>query len=209
MKVKRRTQAERSGATQAALIAAGRELFAAHGYDSVGTTALARSAGVTRGALYHQFGNKPALFSAVAEAVEADLTRRLGEAVVAAGHPDALSALHGAVEAWLDACEEPEIRQVLLLDAPRVLGWEAVRKLTSQYGLALTEQLLQAAMDAGQLPSLPARPFAHVLLGALQESAFVIAADTRERAEVATVLHTIIGSLKAMDEAPGRRVPDN
>src|SRR3954468_20039951 len=102
MEVKRRTQAERSAATQAALIAAARPLFAARGYADVGTPEIAEAAGVTRGALYHQFADKTALFAAVTEAVEADVTARLVAEVAAAGHTDPLAALHGAVDAWLD-----------------------------------------------------------------------------------------------------------
>jgi len=79
---------------------------------------------------------------------------------------------------------------VLLLDAPRVLGWTAFRDLASRYGLALTEQLLQANIDAAHLPTLPVRPFAHVLLGALQEAAFATAAEPQDRASLADVVHT-------------------
>jgi len=195
MKVARRTQAERSATTRAALIAAARPLFADRGYAAVSTPEIAVAAGVTRGALYHQFADKAALFAAVTEAVEADVTQRLANDVVAAGHTDPLGALHGSIDAWLDACEEPEVRQVLLLDAPVVLGWEGFRDLAQHYGLGLTEQLLQAAIGAGQLPPLATRPFAHVLLGALQEAAFVVTADPHARAETARVLHTILDAL--------------
>src|SRR5256885_16549175 len=74
MKGKPRTQAERTAATRTALIAAARELFAEHGYAGVGTEAIVRAAGVTRGAMYHQFTDKQDLFAAVFEAVEAGLT---------------------------------------------------------------------------------------------------------------------------------------
>lgn len=176
-------------------MAAARPLFARRGYAAVSTPEIARAAGVTRGALYHQFTDKAALFAAVAEAVEADVTQRLTDDVLAAGHSDPSSTLHGAIDAWLDACDEPEVRQVLLLDAPVVLGWEGFRDLAQHYGLGLTEQLLQAAIDAGQLPALGVRPFAHVLLGALQEAAFVVTADPDARAETARVVHAIIDAL--------------
>jgi AcrR family transcriptional regulator len=195
MDVKRRTQSERSAATRAALVGAARPRFAERGYAAVSTPEIAEAAGVTRGAMYHQFADKAALFASVAEAVEADVTQRMADDVLAAGHRDPLSALHGAVDAWLDACEEPEVRQVLLLDAPVVLGWEGFRDLAQHYGLGLTEQLLQAAIDAGQLPGLSTRPFAHVLLGALQEAAFVVTADPAARVETARVVHVILDAL--------------
>src|ERR1044072_5758695 len=73
----RRTQAERSEATRRALGEAARPLFAAGGYAGVGTEEIVRSAGVTRGALYHHFGGKRDLFEAVYEQVEADLAERV------------------------------------------------------------------------------------------------------------------------------------
>ena len=198
MENKRRTQEDRSAATRGALVAAARRLWAARGYAAVGTPEIAAEAGVTRGALYHQFADKAALFLAVADAVEADVTRRLGEAVVAAGAADPAAALHAATDGWLAACEEPEVRQILLLDGPAVLGWAGFRDMALAHGLGLTEALLQAAMDAGQLAAGPTRPLAHVLIGALDEAAmFVDTAEDREvaRAEVAAVLHALLDGL--------------
>jgi AcrR family transcriptional regulator len=195
MDVKRRTQAERTAATRGALVDAARELFAARGYAAVGTTEIARRAGVTRGALYHQFEDKAALFAAVAEAVEAALTERLGALVAEAGATDPAGALQAAVGAWLEACEEPEVRQVLLLDAPVVLGWEGLREIAQRYGLGLTEALLQAAVDAGQLRPVPVRALALVLLGALQEAALVLTADPEAKADVAAVLERLLDGL--------------
>ena len=149
MKVNRRTQADRTAATRTALIAAARPLFAEHGYAAVSTPDLAAAAGVTRGALYHQFKDKQGLFLAVVNAVEDDLTTRLGETLAASGASDPAAALHAAVDAWLDACQEPEVRRVLLVDAPSVLGWDVFREIALAHGLGLTETLLQAASDAG------------------------------------------------------------
>jgi AcrR family transcriptional regulator len=196
MEVKRRTQQERTAATRAALVAAARPLFAQRGFAAVSTPELAAAAGVTRGALYHQFKDKHGLFLAVVHAVEADVTRRLGEQVAASGATDPASALHAAVDAWLDACEDPEVRQVLLLDAPVVLGWEGFRDVALEHGLGLTEALLQAAIDAGQLPPQPVRPLAHVLIGALDEAALYVEGGG-DRAETAAVLHRLLDGLLA------------
>ena len=86
----------------------------------------------------------------------------------------------------------------MLLDAPSVLGWARFRELTQDYSLGMTEQLLRAAMGAGQLAPQPVRPLAHVLIGALDEGAMVIAgADDRERArrEVREVLLRLVDAL--------------
>ena len=194
MEVKRRTQADRTAATRAALIAGARPLFAQRGYADVSTPELAAAAGVTRGALYHQFGDKQGLFLGVVNAVEADVTARLGAQVAASGATDPASALHAAVDAWLDACEDPEVRRVLLVDAPSVLGWEALRDVALEHGLGLTEALLQAAIDAGQLAAQPVRPLAHVLIGALDEAALYVEGGG-DRAATAAALHGVLDGL--------------
>jgi AcrR family transcriptional regulator len=198
MEVKRRTQAERSAGTRAVLIAAARALWAERGYAAVGTPEIAAAAGVTRGAMYHQFADKAALFRAVAAAVEADLTRRLGEAVARSGARDPAAALRAATDAWLDLSQEPDVRQLILLDAPVVLGWAGFRDLALEHGLGLTEQLLDAAIAAGQLRRQPTRALAHVLIGALDEGAMMIAtADDPAvaREDARDVLHGLLDAL--------------
>jgi AcrR family transcriptional regulator len=198
MEVKRRTQAERSAGTRAVLIAAARALWADRGYAAVGTPEIAAAAGVTRGAMYHQFADKAALFRAVAAAVEADLTRRLGEAVARSGARDPAAALRAATDAWLDLSQEPDVRQLILLDAPVVLGWAGFRDLALEHGLGLTEQLLDAAIAAGQLRRQPTRALAHVLIGALDEGAMMIAtADDPAvaREDARDVLHGLLDAL--------------
>src|SRR5688500_2240684 len=198
MEIKRRTQTERSAATRGALVASARRLWAARGYADVGTPEIAAAAGVTRGAMYHQFADKAALLGEVAEAVESDVTASIGAHVVASGAGDPAAALHAAVDGWLAACEEPEVRQILLLDAPAVLGWDGFRDIALRHGLGLTEGMVQAAIDAGQLAPQPTRALAHVLIGALDEAAmYVTTAEDRAAArdEVARVLHTLLDGL--------------
>src|SRR5580692_9649035 len=114
----RRTHADRSAATRDALVTAARGLFAAQGFAEVPTDAIVAAAGVTRGALYHQFADKTALFDAVVDAVEADIAQRLAQQVAAAGIADPVEAMHYAVRAWLAICVEPEIHRIALIDGP-------------------------------------------------------------------------------------------
>jgi AcrR family transcriptional regulator len=203
MEVKRRTQEERSAATRGALIAAARRLWAARGYAAVGTPEIAEQAGVSRGAMYHQFADKAALLLAVVEAVEADVTQRLADRVVASGASDPAAALRAATDAWLDVSDEQEVRQIVLLDAPVVLGWAGFRDVSLRHALGMTEQLLRAAMDAGQITERPTRALAHVLIGALDEAAMVVAtADDRDaaREEVRGVLHELLDGLVVTGE---------
>jgi AcrR family transcriptional regulator len=198
MEQKRRTQGERSAATREALTTAARRLWGERGFAEVGTPEIAREAGVTRGAMYHQFADKTALFVAVIEDVEQRVMDELAAGVAAARPTTPAAALRAALDQWLTICVDPEVRQLVLLDAPSVLGWARFRELTQDYSLGMTEQLLRAAMDAGQLAPQPVRPLAHVLIGALDEGAMVIAgADDRERArrEVREVLLRLVDAL--------------
>ena len=181
----RTRKAERSETTRAALIAAARELFAQSGYAGVGTEEIVRAAGVTRGALYHHFEDKKDLFRAVYEEIERELVEQIAEVAVSA--PDPIAALRAGAQAWLDACEEPAVQQIALLDAPSVLGWEEWREIGMRYGFGLVQGTLQAAVDAGLLERQPVRPLAHLIVGAVDEAAMVIArADDngKTRAEV-------------------------
>ena len=164
----------RSEATRRQLVTAARALFGARGYADVGTEEIVRAAGVTRGALYHQFRDKADLFAAVAEQVEAEITNRIAAGAAEAA-ADPLDALRAGARLFLDACAEPEVERIILLDAPAVLGWEAWLDLASRYGLGLVQLALQAAMDAGAIVQQPVVPLAHVLIGALDECALYIA----------------------------------
>ncbi len=175
MKVKRRSQVDRSAATRGALVAAARPLFAERGFAGVGTETIVQAAGVTRGALYHQFADKTELFEAVYEAVEEDLTRRLGERIAAAGVSDPIEMMLLGADAWLDACGEQEVQQIVLLDGPVVLGWQRWREIGLRYGLGLVEGLLTRAIEVGRIPPQPVPALAHVLVGALDEAALYLA----------------------------------
>jgi len=194
-----RTQEERSAGTRAALLGAARPLFAARGYADVGTPEIVAAAGVTRGALYHQFDGKLALFEAVFEQVEQEVTDRIA-AVLVAGGADVgpARALRAGADAWLDACLEPEVQRIVLIEAPAVLGWERWRDLSLRYGLGLVEAGLAGAIAAGELEEQPVEPLAHVLVGALDEAALYVARapdPARAQAEVGAVLDRLFAGL--------------
>jgi AcrR family transcriptional regulator len=162
----------RSEATRRQLVTAARALFGARGYAAVGTEEIVRAAGVTRGALYHQFRDKADLFAAVAEEVEAEIAERIA---AGAAEAEPVEALRAGALLFLDTCADPEVERIILLDAPAVLGWEAWRDLAGRYGLGLVQFALQSAMDAGAIVQQPVVPLAHVLIGALDECALYIA----------------------------------
>jgi AcrR family transcriptional regulator len=196
MNVKRKTQAERTEATREALIAAARQLFTERGYEEVGTEEIVRAAGVTRGALYHHFGDKASLLEATYERIEAESTERVARIVLGSELDSPLEAMKAGVQAFLDECAKPELRQVALHDAPAVLGWERWREIGAANGLGLIEASLAAAIEAGEIRQVPVRPTAHLLMGALDEAAMLLARDDRpaSRGEVTEVLVTLLES---------------
>jgi AcrR family transcriptional regulator len=191
----------RSEATRGALVTAARALFGARGYAEVGTEEIVRAAGVTRGALYHQFRDKADLFAAVAEQIEAEIADRIAAGAAEAAD-DPLDALRAGARLFLDACAEPEVERIILLDAPAVLGWQAWRDLAGRYGLGLVQLALQSAMDAGAIMPQPVAPLAHILIGALDEAALYVAraedpAAARQRC--AAIIDQILRSITTGD----------
>jgi AcrR family transcriptional regulator len=204
-----RTQAQRSAATQRTLLSAARRLWGERGYAAVSTPEIARAAGVTRGAMYHQYADKTKLFLAVLEDVEREVMERLAAAVAKAQAKTPAAALRAAADAWLDIASEPQVRQLVLLDAPSVLGWAGFREISLRYGLGMTEQLLSTAMEAGEIKLQPVRPLATIMIGALDEAAMSMANAKdamQEKAQVRTVVHNLLdGLLAAGPPADGRK----
>jgi AcrR family transcriptional regulator len=198
MQMMRRTQADRSAETRAALIGAARSLFAEHGFAGVGTEAIVSAAHVSRGALYHHFGDKTELFAAVMVEVEADVTARIASSAEGVGELGFKPVMLAAVTTWLDVCEAPEMQRILLLDGPSVLGWTRWRELLQPYALSLVEALVNHAIDEGAIRAVPARPLAHVLVAVADEAAmFVASSDDKPaaRGEMLEVFDQLLGSL--------------
>lgn len=168
-------QAARSEATRTKLIDVGIELFSERGYAGVGTEEIVERAQVTRGALYHHFGDKRALFRAVHEELEQRIVTGIATALEANPREDPLEALEVAAGAVLDVALDSKIARVTLIDAPSVLGWEEWREIDVRYGLGLTEAVLNAAMESGRIPKQPVRPLAHLLVAAVGEAAIMVA----------------------------------
>lgn len=193
-----RTKAAQREATTAALIAVARELFAERGYAAVGTEEIVKRAGVTRGALYHHFkGGKEELFRAVLVQVSAETMAQIVQA--AAATQDPFEELVLGAEAFLDACMNAEVQQIMLTDAPSVLGWDVWRAIETDHGLGLLEAAVQNAMDAGSLQRGSANAVAHVLSGALDEAAMVVARaedQSEARAEMGQTVRRLLEGLR-------------
>lgn len=194
----RSRKAEQAEETRAALLEVARDLFAERGYAGTSTEEIVQRARVTRGALYHHFRGKTDLFEAVVEEMEQESAQRLMAA--SAGGPDAWERLRLGLRAFLDACGDPAIQRILLLDAPSVLGWDKWREIDARYGFGMLKAGLLDAMERGLIARQPLEPLAHLLLGALMEGAMLIArADDFEstRAEVGETVERLLEGLRA------------
>jgi AcrR family transcriptional regulator len=191
-------KAEQGEATRAAIVRAARDLFTERGYGGVGTEEIVRRAKLTRGALYHHFAGKKDLFRAVHEQIEGETMAAIGERMAAAD-ADPLELLVVGTRAFLDACTDPAVTRVTLIDAPSVLGGEEWREIDARHGLGILIAGLEGGMDAGVLRRQPVRPLAHLLLGAMGEAGMAIAnaADpAAARAEIEPALLSLLQGLR-------------
>jgi AcrR family transcriptional regulator len=194
----RRTQDERSETTTRALVAAASAMFATRGFAATSLDDILAEAGVTRGALYHHFDGKLALFRVVVEDRERELTERV--AAAAAGHRDAWTAFRGGCEAFLAACLDPAVQRVLLVDGPAVLGWTEMRALEARYTWALIKSGLERAMADGRIATRPVEPLTHLLLGAMSEAAMAIARSPDPAATMHDTRRELDGMLRALEK---------
>jgi AcrR family transcriptional regulator len=167
----RRTRGERS--RQQILLVA-RQLFAEVGFAAAGTEEIARAAGVgTRGALYHHFEDKPALFAAVfEEALKEQMLRHVEPFVDTKG--TGFDRLKGMIDSYLDSGLDSEMRRITLIDGPAVLGWERFRKIGADYGLGAIRQAIIAGVEDGSVRDVSVEALAHLLLVSCEEAALLI-----------------------------------
>jgi AcrR family transcriptional regulator len=164
---------EKGQETRRAIIETATHLFAEHGYAAVSIDAVLAACEISRGALYHHFASKEALLEAVFEAVEIDVTNKvLARAASARG---AVEAVRAGCEAFLDLTQDPVVRQIVLTDAPSVLGWEKWREIDERHAFGLMKAALEPAAEEAGLPTALVDAFAHMLLASLSEVALMIA----------------------------------
>jgi AcrR family transcriptional regulator len=188
---------ERGQTTRDQLLAAATRLFAKRGYDGTAIEAVLKETGVSRGALYHHFANKEALFEAVLEGVERDIAQVVLAA--ASDTSDPVAGLRAGAFAWLDFARDPVVQQIALIDAPSVVGWERWRAIDEEHGFGLLKAGLQGASREGRVRAESVDVLAHMLLAALVEVAMVIAraedpdaAVSRGKAAVDELLQSLL-----------------
>jgi AcrR family transcriptional regulator len=203
MTVKGRRQ-EYVEATRAALLESASELFTEKGFAHTSLDEVASAARLTKGALYHHFASKQALFEQVLEAVN----DRIVETVIAAGAKaeQPWERLMGGLEAFLDVCLDREYQRICLQQAPAVLGWERCRELESRM-MGLLDAMLRELAEAGETRLRPSPLLTRVLFRMLSEAAMAIGESedqTAARAEVGVLLSQLLSSIHTAnaDTAP-------
>jgi AcrR family transcriptional regulator len=166
------TQEERSAASLAKLMAAARSLFRADGYAATSVDEITRQAQLTKGAFYHHFTDKKAIFQAVFEEAEHQLQ---ADIKAACAHDDAWTMLKSGCLAFLDLMMDAGTQRLLLREGPAVLGWDAWRDVCARHSLGLISGGIRAAMKSGQIRPRPTEPLAATIYGALTEAARYLA----------------------------------
>jgi AcrR family transcriptional regulator len=189
------SRAAQGALTQKALRRQARKLFAQKGYTAANTGELVQRAKVTKGALYHHFANKRELYQAVVEDLEAELVERIEAAGAKKREP--WERLRAMCHAYVDACGDPALARILVLEAPVVLGWKTWCNLEQKYEVAAFARCLKGT---GLKLQEPAETLAQVILGALTTGARVIATASdpgAARAEIESTMDRLLSGLRA------------
>ncbi|MGX5849846.1 helix-turn-helix domain-containing protein [Mesorhizobium sp. PL10] len=189
--IARRSNRDRTEATRADLIAAARKLFIEKSYAETGTPEIVAAAGVTRGALYHHFADKQALFAAVveqeAEAVAAEIDRASPPSLFAR------DALIAGSDAYLAAMRLPGRTRLLLLDGPAVLGRAAMDAIDNRHGNRSLREGLVAAMREQSMTKLPTDALTALLAAAFDRAALAVEAGASAEDYRAVLMALIAG----------------
>lgn len=188
--------------TQAALKAAGRQLFGQRGYEATALGTLCERAGVTTGALYHHFGDKKGLFASVAEDLDAGLvalTSRARDQALAQGATP-WNAFLAAIDAFLEAGLNPEACRIGLTDAPAVLGTQTWLAIRERHGLGAMLQTVMHLQRLGLLPEGDPRLRSRLILGLLYGAVEALAHDPLQAPtalpEVRQMVHGMLAGMQ-------------
>jgi AcrR family transcriptional regulator len=200
----RSRRSDYSESTRQALVDSAVEMFTKHGYAGTSLDAIARRARVTKGALYHHFSGKQALFEAAFDVVEKAAVTRLSEVV--AGDGSAWDRAVRGVELYIQSCLDPSYQRIVVHEGPVVMGWERWRETEDHFSYGLVRDTIEALIQAGEIVKLPVEVTARVLFGALSAGATFIAGADNPKKAGAEVSKTIVAVMQGMRaNAPAHR----
>jgi AcrR family transcriptional regulator len=177
------TKAEQTARTRRAILIRARHLFATKGYAATGTEEIISELGITRGALYHQFGDKLGVFKAVIAEAYDEITGYVRTKIQPLD--DNWEQLVLGCQAFLEIAQQEELRRLVLIEAPAVLAADTLAEF-DQYGFGLLYESIQIAVEEGKLEAINAEGFAHLVNGSLNElAAWVAQSNDPQRLQTA------------------------
>lgn len=180
------TKTEQTRRTRRAILDRARHLFATKGYAATGTEEIISELGITRGALYHQFSDKLGVFKAVIVEAYGEITDHI-QAKVQPLDTNWQQLIVGC-QAFLEVAHQDELRRLLFVEAPAVLAADDLAEM-DQYGFALLHESIQIAVTEGELNTIDAEGFAHLVNGSLDDLAtWVAQSNDPERLKTAQSL---------------------
>ncbi|MFI8715324.1 TetR/AcrR family transcriptional regulator [Brevibacillus brevis] len=162
------SKAEQKQQTMQKLIEVAREMFSKKGYSDAAMEDIVKQAGVTRGALYHNFGSKEGLFEAVLASVQQEIGERV-EAEAAKSEEPWQQLILGCL-AFVSSAVEHQNKRILLIDGPAVIGWEKWRRMDEETSMRHLREQLITMQEQGYLRPVSIDALTHLLSGAMNEA---------------------------------------
>ncbi|MBC8101619.1 MAG: TetR/AcrR family transcriptional regulator [Cytophagales bacterium] len=194
--MKGQPKAEQRTETIRRFIKAGREIFARQGYAQAATEEIVQQVGLTRGALYHHFSSKEGLFRAVLSEVQQKVAWQVEEASSQGADP--WEQLQLGCRAFLASSLDKEVQQIMLTDAPAVLGWEAWREMDAENSFRLLKEVLDVLVARGLIETHSTQALAHLLSGAMNEAALWIVRSPAPQLALTEASRTLEELLEAL-----------
>ena len=195
---------EYSASTKRALVDVAAELFTAQGYAGTSLDEIVSGAQVTKGALYHHFTGKQALFEAVFERVEDAASASIRRAV--SGTSDPWEKAMAGLRAFLEVLQRPDYRRLVVQEGPAVLGYEKYREQEERSTYGIVQDIVSSVLDRYDLEQSMVETFSRVFFGAMSAaSSAVSSADDSKRAgaEVEAAIAFILAGLRQQAESGG------
>ena len=197
-------RAQYSASTKRALVDVAQELFTEHGYAAASLDAIVAGAEVTKGALYHHYSGKQALFEAVFEKVEGEASQGIRDSLK--GHRDPWEKALAGLRAFLEVVQEPAYRRIVIQEGPAVLGYERFREQEERSTFANVLEIVTAVLSTGtwDLDADMQDTFARIFFGAMSSAgAAVSAADdpTESAARVEIAIGFILTGIRSLADA--------
>jgi AcrR family transcriptional regulator len=196
-----------SASTKRALVEVATDLFTEHGYAGTSLDAIVAGAQVTKGALYHHFSGKQALFEAVFEKVEADASKSIGQAVRTTKDPWEKASV--GLREFLSVVQEPAYRRVVIQEGPVVLGYERYREQEERSTFGIVQEIVASVLTSYDLEPSMVETFSRVFFGAMSAAGVAVSSAEdaqRASAEVEAAIAFILAGLRQQAES-GERLP--